>query len=111
MTEQLAVMMHLMDFGEKILRETNWNVEQFREQMEDFLEPHTDDWECAVISRCVADLLSYVLSHGHMPESIEVMDYEDVGPKVMHRYMEIAWRYVSHEMFGDEIPIRYATST
>lgn len=111
MTQELAALMHLMDFGNRYIESHKWDVEGFRIQLKDFLLPNMDDWECAVTAFCVADLADHVCTTDEMPSAIQLRDAGDPGPVVMDRYMRIAWMYVSHLYFGEERPMRYATMT
>ena len=112
MTQQLKALLDLMEFGEMVIEsEPEWDIKNFRKKFSDYLLPNMDDWECAVTSFCVGDLMSHVLENGDMPKSIQINDPGDPGPAVMERYMQIAWSYVSHEMFGEDTPLRYATAT
>lgn len=109
MTQELQVMMNLMSFGNSIVNEGHWETSRFKRNFEDYLLPNMDEWELAVVAYCAMDLTEHVMKNGEMPESVEVNSKEDVGPKVMDRYMQIAWSYVSHEFFGEDTPLRYAT--
>ena len=61
---------------------------------------------------CMTDLVDNITENdGEFPDAVAIHD-EAMGERhPMHRYMEIAWKAVSFEILGDEIPMTYEVVT
>lgn len=113
MTEQIITLNQMIDLGELIESEVpDFLIQAARSKMADLIPTHFDNWEVCITMHCINSLVDHVNANdGDFPKSIGIPD-ESMGEQhPMHKYMDIAWKTVTFEYLGDEIPMKYEVVT
>ena len=86
--------------------------DKMRKKYSDWLPTHCDDWELGLIVNAMGTLQVYAIENNReLPHAIGIPHAEMGEDHPMHPYMQIAWSIVSHQYYGEEIPMKYEVVT